>query len=149
MGGRPGGYRSSGRCMSSEQLQALQPTGRASRGQRPSLVVKHLRARSAGCARGRFVMRLIAAFILCVGFVVGCGRSSQLTPEQKQQVDAARSATVAASERLLGRALTDSERECIHIDFKEGQPVGSVSAPLSETLKKRQAELLEPSTKPN
>jgi hypothetical protein len=93
-------------------------------------------------------MRLIAALIVCVGFVVGCDGPSQLTPEQKQQVEAARSATVATSERLLGRALTDSEKGCIHVDFKDGGPVGSVSAPLSETLKKRQAELLEQSKKP-
>jgi hypothetical protein len=92
-------------------------------------------------------MRLLTALIVCIGFVVGCDRSSQLTPEQKQQVESARSATVSTSERLLGRALTDSEKECIHVDFKDGQPVGSVSAPLSETLKKRQAELLEQAKK--
>jgi hypothetical protein len=92
-------------------------------------------------------MRVIATFIVCGWFVVGCDRSSPLTPEQKQQVEAARSATVSTSERLLGRALTDSEKECVHVDFKDDRLVGSVSAPLSETLKQRQAELLEQSKK--
>jgi hypothetical protein len=92
-------------------------------------------------------MRLATLLILSVSFVVGCGRSSQLTPEQKQQAEAARTATVATSERLLGRALTDSEKQCIHVDFEDGRLVGSVSAPLSETLKKRQAELLEQSNR--
>jgi hypothetical protein len=92
-------------------------------------------------------MRLATSLILAVSLIVGCGRSSQLTPEQKQRAEAARTATVATSERLLGRALTDPEKQCIHVDFEDGRLVGSVSDPLGETLKKRQAELIEQSKK--
>ena len=90
-------------------------------------------------------MRPVAALLLCVSLAAGCDRSSQLTAEQEQQVEAARSATVATSERMLGRPLTGLEKQCIHVDFKEGRTVGRITAPLSETLKKRQAELIEQS----
>ena len=88
-------------------------------------------------------MRLIIATLACAAALVGCDRTPRLTAEQQRQVDAARSATVATSERLLGRTLSDSEKACIHVDFKNGRTVGSVSPPLSERLKERQAELLE------
>jgi hypothetical protein len=90
-------------------------------------------------------VRSVTLFIICVALLAGCRRSAspQLTPQQQHQVDAARAATVATSERLLGRQLTGSEKDCIHVDFKDGRPVGEIAPPLSETLKQRQAELVK------
>ena len=97
--------------------------------------------------RENTVMRFATALVICALFVISCNRSPQLTPEQQQKVEAARAATVSTSERLLGRQLTDSERECIHVTFRDGRVVGSIAAPLSETLKGRQAQVLEQSKK--
>jgi hypothetical protein len=98
-------------------------------------------------------MRIIA--LTLVGVVVGaygCNRSGSqhLTPEQARQLRAAHDATVASCERLLGRPLTNEEKGCIHDEFKDGELVGSVAPPLSDTLKARQAHLLNqsPSTSP-
>ena len=43
--------------------------------------------------------------------------------------------------------MTESEKDCIRVEMKDGRVVGSVAEPLSETLKKRQAELLEAAKK--
>jgi hypothetical protein len=95
-------------------------------------------------------MRLITPLVLVLGILApGCDRGPKLTPEQTQQVEAARQATIATSERLLGRPLTDDEKSCIKVEWRDDRPAGSVAPPLSETLKQRQAELLKAVQRPS
>jgi hypothetical protein len=92
----------------------------------------------------------MAPLILVLGLsAIGCNREPKLTPEQSQQVEAARQATVATSERLLGRQLTNDEKSCIKVEWRDDHPAGSVAPPLSETLKQRQAELLKGVQRPS
>ena len=90
--------------------------------------------------------RRITGYLLVTLAVVGaCDRSDakKLTTEQAQQVEAARQASITSTQQLLGRPLTEPEKDCIHVDFDDGRVRGRIAPPLSETLKKRQAELLE------
>ena len=69
-------------------------------------------------------MRLITRLSLVpIVVAVGCNREPKLTPEQAQQVEAARLATVATSERLLGRQLTDDEKACIKVEWQDDRPL--------------------------
>lgn len=64
------------------------------------------------------------------------------TPEEIIQMQAAHQASIATCEKLLGRALNETELECVHTGFKNGRIVGDLSQPLADEIVKGQAELL-------
>jgi hypothetical protein len=81
--------------------------------------------------------------LACTLVISGCqGRTAEkLTPEQIEQQAAAHQASILTCERLLGRKLTDLELNCVKDEYKDGELRGWITAPLSETLKRRQDEL--------
>ena len=79
--------------------------------------------------------RRITGYLLVTLAVVGaCDRSDakNLTTEQAQQVEAARQASITSTQQLLGRPLTEPEKDCIHVDFDDGRVRGRIAPPLSE-----------------
>ena len=93
-------------------------------------------------------MRLLAIVILAsLALITGCGPSEdQPTPEQAAQLDMLRQATVKQLEMMLGRSLTDAEKQCIVVKLKDGKLDSRLVSPLSDTVKEWHRR---PQTKPS
>lgn len=59
------------------------------------------------------------------------------TPEEVAQMEAARRASMASSENLLGRPLSPEEVACIQVWFENGRIMGNTAPPLSDLLIER------------
>lgn len=66
--------------------------------------------------------------------------SRQPTPVERVQMEAARQASIARCEKILGRALDANEIACIHTGFENGRITGNITAPLAQRLVERQSK---------
>ena len=62
------------------------------------------------------------------------------TAEERAEMEAARQASIAACEAILGRPLKADELKCVEIGFENGEITGGIAAPLCRLLVERQSE---------
>ncbi len=62
------------------------------------------------------------------------------SPEERLQMESAHKASIATCERILGRALSADELQCISTRFENGRITGGITSPLRDRIVRREAE---------